>query len=155
MDCVLRNLSLQDIANALSETERPKTPEEMIEWVVATMRDVKVALEKADFNGFFYDASFQLHHKKPGVSPMQRDPKKCRWRKPTSSAAPPLCNFCGGIHTMNTCRQKSFPDANADASLKWINSVVGKAWKERHDCNWRPGGPKVTLENYVKQGEQA
>jgi hypothetical protein len=47
----------------------------MIEWVVATMRDVKVALEKANLNGFVYDASFQLHHKKPGVSPMQRNPK--------------------------------------------------------------------------------
>jgi hypothetical protein len=48
----------------------------MIEWVVATMQDVKVALEKVNLNGFVYDASFQLHHKKPGVSPMQRDLKK-------------------------------------------------------------------------------
>jgi hypothetical protein len=61
---------LYDKAKALSETERPKTPEEMIEWVVATIRDVKVALENVNLNGFVYDASFQLHHKKPGVSPM-------------------------------------------------------------------------------------
>jgi hypothetical protein len=66
---------LHDKANALSKTERPKTPEEMIEWVIATMRHVNVALEKANLNGFVYDASFQLHHKKPVVSPMQRDPK--------------------------------------------------------------------------------
>jgi hypothetical protein len=57
--------NLFDKAKALSETERPKTPEEMIEWVVTIMRDVRVALEKANLNGFVYDASFQLHHKKP------------------------------------------------------------------------------------------
>jgi hypothetical protein len=39
------------------------------------MRDVNVALEKANLNGFVYDASFQLRHKEPGVLPMQRDPK--------------------------------------------------------------------------------
>jgi hypothetical protein len=34
----------------------------MIEWVVATMRVVKIVLEKANLNGFVYEA-FQLHHK--------------------------------------------------------------------------------------------
>jgi hypothetical protein len=48
----------------------------MIKWVVATMRDVKVTIEKANLNGFVYDASFQLHHKKPGTSVMQRGLKK-------------------------------------------------------------------------------
>jgi hypothetical protein len=86
-------------AKALSETERPKTPGKTIEWVVATMRDVKVTPEKTILNGF-YDASFQLHHKKPVVSPMQRDPKKVGGggktaQKPTSSAVPLLCNICG------------------------------------------------------------
>jgi hypothetical protein len=56
---------------------------------------------------------------------------------------------------MNACRQKGFSDTNTDISVKWIDSAVGKAWKDRHDRNWRPGGPTVTLENYVKQGEQA
>jgi hypothetical protein len=37
--------------------------------VVATMRDVKVALEKANLNGFVNDASFQLHRKKAGTRP--------------------------------------------------------------------------------------
>jgi hypothetical protein len=116
----------------------------MIEWVVAIMRDVKVALEKVNLNGFVYHASFCLHHKKPGVSKVQRGGKTAQ--KPTS-AAPSLCNFCGSNHTMNVCRQKDFPDTNADASVEWIDSAVGKAWKDRHDCNWRPGGPTVTLEN--------
>jgi hypothetical protein len=44
-------------------------------------------------NGFVYDASFQSHHKKPGVSPMQRDPKNVGGggktaQKPTSFATP-------------------------------------------------------------------
>jgi hypothetical protein len=56
----------------------------MIAWIVATLRDVKVALEKAKSNGFVYDASFQLHHKKPGVSPMQRDLKKVGGRGKTA-----------------------------------------------------------------------
>jgi hypothetical protein len=55
---------------ALLNTERPKTPA-MIDWVVTTMRNVKVALETANLNGFVYDRSFQLHHKKPGTSVMQ------------------------------------------------------------------------------------
>jgi hypothetical protein len=76
-------------------------------------------------------------------------------QKPTSSAAPPLCNICGGNHTMDACRRKGLPDTNTDVSVKWSDSAVGKAWKDRHDCNWRPGGPTVTLDNYVKQGEQA
>jgi hypothetical protein len=103
----------------------------MIEWVVVTKRDVKVALEKANLNGFVYDASFQLH---PGVYPMQRDPKNVGGggktaQKSTSSTAPPLCNFCGGNHTMDACRRKGFPDTNADTFVKWIDSAVGKAWK--------------------------
>jgi hypothetical protein len=48
------NRYLYDKAKALSATERPK----MIDWVVATIRDVKLALEKANLNGFVYDASF-------------------------------------------------------------------------------------------------
>jgi hypothetical protein len=106
----------------------------MIEWVV------KVALEKANLNGFVYDVSFQLYHTKPGASPMQRDPKTVgsggkTAQKPTSSAAPPLCNFCGSNHAMGACRQKDFPDTNADSSVKWVDSAVGKTWKDRHDCN--------------------
>jgi hypothetical protein len=90
----------------------------MIDWVVTTMRNDKVATETANLNGFVYDASFQLHHKKPGTSVMQHDLKKVGGggktaQKPTPSAAPPLCNICGGNHTI------------------------------------------ATLENYVKQGEQA
>jgi hypothetical protein len=73
---------LYDKAKALSENERPKTPEAMIDWVVTTMRNVKVALETANLNGFVYDASFQSHHKKRGTSVVQRDLKKvgCRHR---------------------------------------------------------------------------
>jgi hypothetical protein len=48
----------------------------MIDWEVTTMRNVKIALETANLNGFVYDASFQLHHKKPGTSVMHRDLKK-------------------------------------------------------------------------------
>jgi hypothetical protein len=55
---------LYDRAKALSENERPKTPEVIIDWEVTTMRNVKVALETANLNGFVYDASCQLHHKK-------------------------------------------------------------------------------------------
>jgi hypothetical protein len=146
---------LYDKAKALSDTERPKT----LDWVVTTMRNVKVALETANLNGFVYDASFQLHHKKPGTSVMHCDLKKVGGggktaQKPTSAAAPSLCNICGGNHTMDACRQKGFPDTNPDVSVKWSDSAVGKAWKDRHDCNWRPGGSTITLENYVKQGEQ-
>jgi hypothetical protein len=142
------------------KTKRPKNPEEMIEWVVVTMRDVKVALENANLNGFVYDASFQLHHKKPGSSSMQRDLKKVggggkTFQKPTFSAAPPLCNICGSNHTMGACHRKGFPDTNTKVSVNWSDSAVGKAWKDQHDCNWCPGGPTVTLDNYLKQGEQA
>jgi hypothetical protein len=64
----------------------------MIEWVVATMRDVKVLLEKANLNGFVYGASFQSHHKKSGTSFVQRDLKGVDGgsktaQKPTFSAA--------------------------------------------------------------------
>jgi hypothetical protein len=115
---------------------------------------------KANLNGFVYDASFQLQHQKLGISSMQRDLKKVGGggktaQKPNSSTAPRLCNICGGNHTTDACRQKGFPDTNTDVSVKWSDSAVGKAWKDRHDCNWRPGGPTVTLDNYVKQGEQA
>jgi hypothetical protein len=131
---------LYDKAKALSETERPKTPEEMIEWVVATIRDVKVSLEKANLNGFVYDASFQLHYKKPGTSLMQCDLKKVSSgdktaQKPTSTAAPPRCNICGRNHTMDACHWKGFPDTNSDVSIKWSDSAVSEAWKDRHDCN--------------------
>jgi hypothetical protein len=51
---------LYDKAKALSDVERPKTPEAMIDWVVTTMRNVKVALETASLNGYEY--------KKPGTS---------------------------------------------------------------------------------------
>jgi hypothetical protein len=56
-----------DKAKALSDTERPKTPEAMVDWVVTTMRNVKVAIETASLNGYAYDAALQLHHKKPGT----------------------------------------------------------------------------------------
>jgi hypothetical protein len=35
-----------------------------------------------------------------------------------------MCNICGSNHTMDACRQKGFPNTNADASVKWIDSVV-------------------------------
>jgi hypothetical protein len=111
--------NLYDKAKALSDTERPKTSEEMIDWVVTTMRNVKVAIETASLNGYAYDAALQLHHKKPGTSMMQRDLTKQvggggkTAKKPAPAATPPLCNICGG---------------NGD-------SAVGKAWKDRHDCN--------------------
>jgi hypothetical protein len=152
---------LYDRAKALSETERPKTPEAMIEWVVTTMRNVKVALETASLNGYANFESLQLHYKKLGTSMMHRDLTKQvggggKAAKNTAPAAtPPLCNICGVNHTMDVCRRKDFPDTNPDLSVKWSDSAVGKAWKDRHDCNWRPGGPTVTLENYVKQGEHA
>jgi hypothetical protein len=68
---------LYDKVKALSETGRPKTPEEVPHY----KRDVIVALKKANLNGFVYDASFHLHHKKPGIFSMQRDRKKVggRW----------------------------------------------------------------------------
>jgi hypothetical protein len=66
-----------------------------------------------------------------------------------------LCNICGSNYTMDACRQKGFPDTNTDVSVLWSDSAVGKAWKDQHDCNLRPGGPTVTLGNYVRQGEQA
>jgi hypothetical protein len=133
---------LYNKAKALSDTERPKTPEEMIDWVVTTMRNVKVAIETANLNGYVYDASFQLHHKKPGTSVMHRDLKQVGGggktaQKPASAATPPLCNICGGNHTMDACRQKGFPDTNPDVSVKSSDSAVGKLWKDRHDCNWQ------------------
>jgi hypothetical protein len=149
---------LYEKAKALSDTERPKSPEEMIKWVVGTMRNVKIALETASLNGFGYIESLQLHHKKPGASMMHRDLTEQvggggkTAKKPASAPTPPLCNICGGDHTTDDCRRKGFPDTNPDVSVKWIDSAVGKAWKERHGCNWRPGGPMVTLDNYVKHG---
>jgi hypothetical protein len=132
----------------------------MIKWVVGTMRNVKIALETASFNGFDYIESLQLHHKKPGTPMITRDLTKQvggggKTAKPASAATPPLCNICGGNHTTDACRQKGFPDTNPDVSVEWIDSAVGKAWKERHGCNWRPGGPTVTLDNYVKHGEHS
>jgi hypothetical protein len=125
------------------------------------MRNVKVAIETANLNGYVYDASFQLHHKKPGTSVMHRDLTKKvdgggkTAQKPASAAIPPLCKICGSNHTLDACRRKGFSDTNPDVSVKWSDSAVGKAWKDRLDCNWRPGRPTVTLDNYVKQGEQA
>jgi hypothetical protein len=94
---------LYDKAKALSDTERPKTPEAMIDWVVTTMRNVKVAIETASLNGYAYDASLQLHHKK---LQLHRDVKQVGGggktaQKPASAATPPLCN-----HTMDACRRK-------------------------------------------------
>jgi hypothetical protein len=115
---------LYDKAKALSDAERPKTPEAMIDWVVTTMRNVKVALETA---------SLQLHHKKLGTSLMHRDLTKQvggggkTAKKPAPAATPPLCNICGGNHTMDACRRKGFPHTNPDVSVKWSNSAVGKA----------------------------
>jgi hypothetical protein len=128
----------------------------MIDWVVITMRNVEVAIETASLNGYAYDAALQLHHKKPGTSVMHRDLTKQvggggkTAKKPASAATPPLCNICGGNHTMNACRRKGFPDTNPDVSVKWSDSAVGKAWKDQHDCNWCSGGPTVTLDTYVK-----
>jgi hypothetical protein len=125
---------LYERAKALSDTERPKTPEAMIDWEVGTMRNVKIALETASLNGFGYIESLQLHHKKPAASMMNRDLTKqvCGGgrtaKKPASVATPPLCNICGGNHTMDACRRKGFPDTNPDVSVKRIDSAVGKAW---------------------------
>jgi hypothetical protein len=113
---------LYDKVKALSDTERPKSPEAMIDLVVTTMQNVKVALETASLNGFVYDAAFQLHYKKPGAgtSVMHRDLTKQvggggkTAQKPTTAATPPLCNICGGNYTMDVCRQKDFPDTNPD-----------------------------------------
>jgi hypothetical protein len=133
----------------------------MIDWVVTTMRNVKVALETASLNGYEYVAVIQIHYKKPRTSIMHRDLNKQvggggkTAKKPAPAVTPPLCNICGGNHTMDACRRKGFPDTNPDVSVKWSDSAVGKAWKDRHDFNCRPGGPTVTLENYVKQGEHA
>jgi hypothetical protein len=133
----------------------------MINWVVTTMRNVKVALETASLNGYEYNAANQLHYKKPVTSMMHRDLNKRvgggvkTAKKPAPAATPPLCNICSDNHTMDACRRKGFPDTIPDVSVKWSDSAVGKACKDRHDCNWCPGGPTVTLENYVKQGEHA
>jgi hypothetical protein len=103
---------LYDKAKALSETERPKTPEAMIDWVVTTMRNVKVAIETASLNGYFYDVALQLHHKKPGIYLMHRDLTKQvggggkTAKTPAPATTPPLCNICGGNHTMDACRRK-------------------------------------------------
>jgi hypothetical protein len=105
----------------------------MIEWVVGTMRNVKVALETASLNGFGYIESLQLHHKKPGASMINRDLTKQvggggkTAKKPASAATPPLCNICGDNHTMDACCRKGFPDTNPDESIKWSDSAVGKA----------------------------
>jgi DNA polymerase II large subunit len=88
------------------------------------MRNVKVALETASLNVYTYDASLQLHHKKPGTSVMHRDLTKqvCvggkTAKKLALAATPSLCNICGGSHTMNACRRKGFPDTNSDVSVK-------------------------------------
>jgi hypothetical protein len=114
----------------------------------------------ASLNGYEYNAALQLHHKKPGTSMMHHDLQQVGGggktaQKPASAATPALCNICGGNHTTDACRRKGFPDTNPDVSVKWSDSAVGKAWKDRHDCNWCPGGPTVTLDNYVKQSKQA
>jgi hypothetical protein len=151
---------LYEKAKALSNDERPKTPEDMIKWVVGLMRNVKIALELSSLHGWEYNPANQLHHKKSGTSMMDRDLTKQAGgggktaKKPVSAATPPLCNICGGNYSKNEYRRKGFPDTNPDVSVRWSDSAVGKAWKERHGCNWRPGGPTVTLENYVKPGEQ-
>jgi hypothetical protein len=133
----------------------------MIKWVVGTMRNVKIAIETASLHGWEYNPANQLHHKKPGASMMHRDSTRQAGgggktaKKPASAPAPPLCNSCGGNHTTDECRRKGFPDTNPDVSVKWVDNAMGKAWKERHGCNWRPGGPTVTLDNYVKKDERS
>jgi hypothetical protein len=104
---------LYDKAKALSDTERPKTPEEMIDWVVTTMRNVKVAIETANLNGYVYDASFQLHYKKPGTSVMHRDLKQVGGggktaQKSASAATPPLCISAAIIQWM-LAAERVFP----------------------------------------------
>jgi hypothetical protein len=95
----------------------------MINWVVSTMRNVKIALETASLNGFSYIESLELHHKKPGAPMVHRDLTKQvggggkTAKKPASAATPPLCNICGGNHTMDACRRKGFPDTNPDVSV--------------------------------------
>jgi hypothetical protein len=87
----------------------------MIDWVVTTMRNVKVALETASPNGYAYVESLQLHYKKPGTSMMHCDLTKQvggggkTAKKPDRAATPPLCNICGGNHTMDAFRRKCFP----------------------------------------------
>jgi hypothetical protein len=126
----------------------------MIDWVVTTMRNVKIAIETANLNGYVYDVSLQLHYKKPGTSVMHRDlaiqvgggGKTAK--KPAPAATPPLCNICGGNLTMDVCRRKSFPDTIPDVSVRWSDSAVGKAWKYRHNCNygWTNGHPRQLRE---------
>jgi hypothetical protein len=87
---------LYERAKTLSDTEQPKTPENMIKWVVGTMRNVKIALETASLNGFGYIESLQLHHKKPGTPMVHRDLTKQvggggKTAKKPASAATPLC----------------------------------------------------------------
>jgi hypothetical protein len=121
---------LYEKAKALSDTERPKTPEEMIDWVVTTMRNVKVAIATANLNGYVYDASFQLHHKKPGTSVMYHDLKQVGGggktaQKRASAVTPPLCNICGGNHKTDACRRKDFSDTNPDVSVQCVEGVEG------------------------------
>jgi hypothetical protein len=97
----------------------------MINWVVTTMQNVKVALKTVSLNSYAYDVALQLHHKKPGTSVMHRDLKQVGGggktaQKPASAATPTLCNIYA-------CRRKGFPDTNPDVSVKWSDSAVGKA----------------------------
>jgi hypothetical protein len=101
---------LYEKAKALSDTERPKTPEDMIKWVVSTMRNVKIAIETASLHGYEYNPANQLHPKKPGAPMVHRDLTKQvggggkTAKKPASAPTPPLCNICGGNHTTDDCR---------------------------------------------------
>jgi hypothetical protein len=117
---------LYERAKALSDTERQKTPEAMIDWVVGTMRNVKVALETASLNGFGYIESLKLHHKKPEASMIHRDLTKQvgGGGKTAKKPASPLCNIYGGNHTMDACRRKGFPDTNPDVSVKAIAQLA-------------------------------
>jgi hypothetical protein len=82
---------------------------------------------KAILNGYVYDTSFQLHHKKPGASPMQRDPQKVGGGgKTAQKAISPFMQLLWR-KPYNGCL---LPEEFSRYECGLIGRTAGKAWKD-------------------------
>jgi hypothetical protein len=111
------------------------------------MRNVKVAIETANLNGFVYDASFQLHHKKPGTSVMHRDLKQVERPYDRSKTC-----FRSYTPSVSHLRRQSYNGClPPEGFFRYKSRRIGQMERQR---SWQ-GVEGPTRLDHVKQDEQA
>jgi hypothetical protein len=117
---------IHDAIDRSVRTNHTVVDAQCVQAIVDGLRASSDQKSQRNLNGFVYDASFQLHHKKPGTSVMQRDLKKVG---------------IGGKTTQKTlCVTFAAAIIQWMLAAGWVSPIRIRTYrsKDRHDCNWRP-----------------